>query len=154
MVSDIVSNTFEGQVFWSIPAIGGVSALQVFGNHVLKLLTPEYQNWQLIRVGYPGYGIESRGPDKSGIIRKLIVTASANYPQEPPKIISQPPFSDDPCWDNSGGLHYTSWKNMNGSPWNLLVEGGMGPSGVYQQPNDNPLGVIISELMLKYGFGV
>jgi len=154
-VAPIINLTSEGQIFWSIPAIGGrVDFRQIFGNHAASLISLSYQNWKFITEGYPGYGIYSRGPDKNGIVRKITIQPTEKYPYEPPLVVSAPPFSEDPCWDDKGVLHYTYWTNNGGSPWTDLVYGRKRNKKVIAQASENPLKILVSELMQKYSIGV
>jgi hypothetical protein len=117
---------------------------QIFANHAHEILRkPKYRNWKHIVAGKPGYGIKAVGPDKTGIVRTWKITPSGNYPNTPPVIVSEPPYSNDPCWDSKGILHYTNFKKNSGSPWEKAVK-----------VNVNPLFSLIIELLHKYKLSV
>jgi len=117
---------------------------QVFANHALEILNkPKYRNWKCIVKDKPGYGIIATGPDKHGIVRTWKITPSGNYPQTPPVVVSEPPYSKDLCWDSKGRLHYTVYRNVGGSPWEKAVI-----------THANPLFGLIVELLQKYRLAV
>jgi len=132
------------EVFWSIQVVGGsVNFRKYFGQHSLELVKkPKYRNWKVIIEGKPGYGIYSVGPDKTSIIRRWEIKPSRDYPQTPPIVTSSPPYSNDPCWDTNGTLHYARFQ-FGGSPWNDRVN-----------KSTNPLYSLVIELLQKYRLGV
>lgn len=131
------------QIYWHPDVIGGQRFRQIFGNHAKELIgKKKYGNWEVIRDGEPGYGIIAVGPDPQGIIRTWKIRPSDDYPNTPPIVTSEPPFTNDICW--SGGiLHYTGFYQRGGSPWTKLV-----------QRSTNPLHALMIELLQKYKFGV
>lgn len=132
------------QIYWHPQVIGGQRFRQIFGNHAMEIITNKrYRNWRLIIDEEPGYGIMAVGPDSQGIIRTWKIYPSGDYPNTPPTIISEPPFTNDICWDSKGTLHYTSFKQQGGSPWTEAV-----------QSSTNPLHALMIELLQKYKLGI
>jgi len=131
-------------IHWQIPPLGARSDyLQVFGNHAVQIVrNPIYKNWKYLEKNRPGFGIYSVGPDDNGIKRTLEIKPSANYPETPPIVFSLPPYKD-PCWDSTGTLHYTTYKNKGGTSWKDLAE-----------KCHNPLLVLVIELLQKYRLAV
>ncbi len=116
---------------------------QAFAIHAIEILNkPTYKNWKCILKDKPGYGIMAVGPDKTGIVRTWKITPSGNYPESPPVVVSEPPYSSDVCWDSNGLLHYTRFAD-SGSPWEKAVS-----------TNVNPLFGLIVELLQKYKLAV
>jgi len=136
----------NNQVYWHPQVIGGQRFRQIFGNHAMEIIeNKRYRNWGLIIDKKPGYGIMTVGPDPKGIIRTWKIYPSGDYPDTPPTVISEPPFTNDigGCWDSKGILHYTSFKQPGGSPWTELA-----------QKSTNPLHALMIELLQKYKLGV
>ncbi|NVB39839.1 hypothetical protein G6O69_18495 [Pseudenhygromyxa sp. WMMC2535] len=134
------------QILWDhVPTGGGPTFRQIFGQHAVDLVSrPAYSNWSCVYQDKPGYGIQAIGPDRNGVIRTITITPSGNYPKTPPTVVSEPPFSDDPCWSR-GVLHYTKFHG-GGAPWTDLADDWR--SGL------NPLHALIQELLQKYGFAI
>lgn len=131
------------QVQWHPQAVGGSSFRQTFGMHAAEILAnPRYRNWHCVANGSPGYGIRAVGPDPHGIIRTWTITPPADYPNSPPTVISEPPYTHDVCWGN-GILHYTRYTKRYGSPWQDLA-----------RRSTNPLLALIIELLQKYRLAV
>ncbi len=111
---------------------------QVFGSHANEVIrNPAYRNWKSTVPDMPGYGIESVGPDKSGIVRTWRITPTPDYPRVPPTVVAIPEFRDDPCWRNG-------YLNYNQIPWGNALE----------RRVTNPLIQLLQELFLKYRSGV
>ena len=144
--SDAASDTMQlsDKVFWSIQVVGGNNNFRRdFGEHAIDLVRkPKYRNWKLLVEGKPGFGIFATGPDKTGTIRRWEIKPSGSYPNTPPIVTSSPSYSNDPCWDTSGTLHYTRLRN-GGSPWEERAK-----------KSTNPLYGLVIELLQKYKLAV
>jgi hypothetical protein len=129
------------QVQWHPQVVGGANFRQAFGTHASDILArPNYRNWRCLAQGQPGYGIRAVGPDPQGVIRTWTITPTANYPESPPAVISEPSYTNDICW-RDGVLHYTSGRGV--SPWQELA-----------RRSNNPLLALMIELLQKYKLGV
>jgi hypothetical protein len=147
VIKDIaLSNQIE-TIYWQMPAIGGSTSKQIFGQHALEIIErPEYSYLKCIIQNRPGDGIRVIAKDKDGITRTIKLLPSQGYPMNPPIVSCEPEFTNDPCWIG-GELSYTGYNNIKGSPWRDLVSGTEKFSRC-----SNPLIAIVIELREKYGF--
>lgn len=130
------------QVQWHPQVVGG-GYRQEFGMHAAEILThPKYSNWRCIVENSPGYGIRAVGPDPQNIIRTWTITPTADYPNSPPSVISQPSYTNDICWQD-GSLHYTGYSRRDGSPWQDVA-----------RQSANPLFSLVIELLQKYKLAI
>jgi hypothetical protein len=147
VIMDLILSYKIDLIYWQMPAIGGGSARQIFGQHALEIIErQEYKYLKCITRNKPGDGIKVVAKDKDGVTRTINIVPSESYPKKPPRVKCVPDFNDDTCWIDST-LNYTRFTNKEGSPWKDLVSGADG-----MPPCSNPLISIIIELRQKYGF--
>jgi hypothetical protein len=131
-------------IYFETEPVGGANN-SLFNKHAFGVIkNTRFAQWKSLISDSVADGIFAIGRiNKENIAYTIRVQPSANYPLDPPIVSTSPPFSDDPCWDTSGVLHYTAYSNGSGSPWNSLVE-----------RQSNPLISLIDELLTKYKMGV
>lgn len=130
-------------VNWHPEVVGGMTPIQIFGNHATDTIkNPNFRHWKLIVDGKPGFGIQVIAVDKDEIIRTIKVLSSIDYPNSPPKVLTEPKFTNDICFDEKGELHYTNFIGT-GSPWLNCVN-----------RYKNPLLSLLDELIHKYKFSI
>lgn len=132
------------QVYFVLEPSGGANNA-IFNKHAFAVIrNTRFLNWKSLVANSVADGIYAVGRVQGeNIARTIRVQPSANYPNDPPIISSNPAFNDDPCWDTNGILHYTTYSDGSGSPWNSLVA-----------RHQNPLISIIDELLTKYRMSV
>jgi hypothetical protein len=132
----------SSQVQWHPQVVGG-SYRQMFGMHAAEILShPNYKNWSCVVKDSPGYGIRAVGPDPDNIVRTWTITPTADYPNSPPTVVSQPSYTNDICW-RDGSLHYTAYSGTGGSPWQDVA-----------RDSANPLLSLMIELLQKYKLSI
>jgi len=132
------------QIYFVLEPTGGANN-PIFNKHSFGVIrNTRFLNWKPLIANSVADGIYAVGRVQGeNFARTIRVQPSADYPNTPPIISSNPPFSNDPCWDTRGILHYTTYADGSGSPWNSLVA-----------RHQNPLISIIDELLTKYRMSV
>lgn len=132
------------QIYFTIEPTGGMNN-PIFNKHAFGVIrNTRFSQWKSLISNSVADGIYAQGRIRSeNIVYTIRVQPSADYPNSPPIVSTNPPFSNDPCWDTNGILHYTAYSDGTGSPWNSLVA-----------RHQNPLISLIDELLTKYKFGV
>lgn len=111
---------------------------EIFTYHAKEILgNPRYEYWEEIKKGKPGSGIMCFSADPEGIVRTWKIVPSDNYPEKSPIIAVEPHFGIDPFDWNNGTIM------IDDRIWTELI-----------QNTDNPLDILLHELMEKFHVGI
>lgn len=114
------------------------SSKQIFAEHIYDLtVRPGYyrSSWKLINKSIPLLGAYGHFMSQDSRVIVVKILYNAEYPNNPPKVISTPPIRDA-CWDNKGILHWAKWGDA--FVWSKY------------QNYSNPLIYLVDEITEKY----
>ena len=129
------------QVMWHPFVTGGITPIQKFSDHASSIIFNPKYGWEEIVKGNPGLGLKTVGPGPDKIIRTWKIMPSEDYPHSTPIVFGEPVFKNDPCF-RTGILKFVK-DNNNKDIWSTLSVNYI-----------NPLEIVLSELLVKYGIGV
>jgi hypothetical protein len=128
------------KIYWVPEPIGGsISSAELFKKHLSGIVNLNGSEWKYLDEKKPEKGIYINSKWRDGVTRVSKILYNAEYPKVPPTI-QVTPRPKDPCFDNSGFLHFAQKREKTTHlVWDRY------------RNHLNPLIYLIDELYDKYG---